>query len=338
MCISRLWPDPTVTYSYPHLTISLTLVNISELFLLLGLPLFLILVPDLLPDKQMGRSLIYTLAAIGLLYALVTICAQPLGLGSQEVLLGNQRPQIFGAISSGLGNLLVLFTCLCLGQALYAQGQARFLWWIGSAICALGTVLSFGRASWLALALACLLILGLRVRKRRLLLIPILLVALGLPGILAFFDPHKIYGADRLVIWNDALTIWQLHPLIGIGAGNYQFFDLAYGSDIVGVAHNQYLEVLAEMGLIGLLSLLWLLIALGQRLYWIYRHTTDSEAHALALSSLGSYAAILLGGFFTDSLLPSTAAAGGAGPFLLASYRWLLIGLTLAIPHWNLKE
>src|SRR5205085_3772538 len=42
---SRLFPDPTVAYTYPHSYVSITLVNLSAMVLLIGLPMFLIVVP-----------------------------------------------------------------------------------------------------------------------------------------------------------------------------------------------------------------------------------------------------------------------------------------------------
>src|SRR2546421_11395797 len=90
------------------------------------------------------------------------------------------------------------------------------------------------------------------------------LLFLFAPGGLDFFVPGKPYGIDRINIWQDAIAIWQRSPYMGVGAGNFQFFDLAYATDIVGVAHNQFLEVLAEMGVQGLICLLLTIVMMGR--------------------------------------------------------------------------
>src|SRR5207237_5552901 len=100
---------------------------------------------------------------IGSLYALGTIFAGPLHLYSQEVILGVQRPEVFGSASSNLGIRNVLFTCLAFGQILYARkGPARL--WFGLLTCIFATavVMSFGRESWIGLFLAVCVILGFR--------------------------------------------------------------------------------------------------------------------------------------------------------------------------------
>ncbi len=56
---------------------------------------------------------------------------------------------------------------------------------------------------------------------------------------------------------------------------------------------------------------------------------------ALVLAYLGYFAALLFATFFTDSFLPSTAAGGGTGPFISASYCWFFFGLVLSIPNWD---
>src|SRR5437660_10582127 len=95
----------------------------------------------------------------------------------------------------------------------------------------------------------------------------LVLLLLFAPGFLDFFNPTQVYGIDRINIWQDAIAIWQRSPYMGVGAGNYQFFDLTYGTDIVGVAHNEFLSVLAEMGLQGLSCLLLIIIMIGHLTY-----------------------------------------------------------------------
>lgn len=58
----------------------------------------------------------------------------------------------------------------------------------------------------------------------------------------------------RLNYWHDALRIIFAHPLVGVGLGN---FNLPYAR----YAHNSYLQIWAEMGILGIISFLWLAIA-----------------------------------------------------------------------------
>ncbi len=334
---SRLFPDPNVPYTYPHSNVSITITNLSEMALLIGLPLFLVLVPGVIRSVRDVRWVIGAYVCIGTLYALGTIFAAPLGLYSTQVLLGNRRPQVFGSVSSGLGGLILLFTCIAFGQFLFTtRGKTRLLWGLVSLIFGLGVMMTFGRESWIGLFLAVLIMVAFGTKNWLVLLVliipPILLL---IPGVSDFFDPSKVYGVDRLKIWQDAYNIWLRSPYFGVGAGNYQFFDRFYGTDIVGLAHNQYLEVLAEMGLQGLICLIWLLVAVGIQTFKSFKEAKTNLGKSIALAYIGFYTNIVFGGFFTGIFIPSSASRGGTAPFVEASYRWLLLGLMLSIPNWE---
>ncbi len=336
--LSRLFPDPNVTYSFPHATTSIWVVNAAEIMILIGLPLFLVVVPGVVHTTRHVRWVLVAYMIVGQLYALGTIFAAPLGLYSKEAILGVQRPQVFGSISSGLGTLLVLFACIALCQAFYRTSRgARIIWGMLTAILSVGVIMTIGRESWIGLFLAFMTIVIVYTKNWKLPLlvviplIPLLLVS----GVTNFYDPSHVYGADRLVIWQDAITIWLRSPIIGIGAGNYQFFDIAYGKDVVGIAHNQYLQVLAEMGMLGFACLLWLMVATAWVSIKSFRQAKTALGKSLALAYLAYFVSIIFGGFFTSSFVPSAADGGGTEAFVSASYRWLLLGLVLSIPTWE---
>ena len=336
--ISHLAPDPKVAYTFAHASTSIYIVNAAEMMLLIGLPMFLVVVPGLVRSTQHAQWCITSYMIVGLLYALGTIFAAPLGLYSKEMILGMRRPEVFGSVSSGLGTLIVLFACIACARACYATGQtARLRWGILTGIFCLGVIMTFGRESWIALFLSLMTIMIVYTKKWK---IPVIVTVILMPlflisGASSFFDPSQTYGMDRFVIWQDAITIWQLSPIVGVGAGNYQFFDLTYGKDVVGIAHNQYLQVLAEMGIAGFLSLLWVMCMVCWVSIKSFREAKSSLGKSLALAYLGYFVAILFGGFFTSSFVPSAADGGGTEAFVGASYRWLLLGLVLSIPNWE---
>jgi len=55
----------------------------------------------------------------------------------------------------------------------------------------------------------------------------------------------------RLNYWKEALGIIQAHPFAGIGLGNFNLPASRY-------AHNSYLQIWAEMGVLGLLAFIWI--------------------------------------------------------------------------------
>ena len=336
---SHLSPDIHVTYAFLHSDVSLTLVNAVEMFLLISLPLFILVVPGLVRTPKDARWMIGAYMVVGLPYALGTILAAPLHLYSQDVILGIQRPEIFGTSSSNLGLLNVLFACLALGQTIYAKkGTARLGFGVLTSIFTGGVVMAFGRESWIGLIIAVWIILLLRFKNPLALLLPLIILPillLFIPGVINFFDPTKVYGADRLNIWQDTIAIWQHSPYLGVGAGNFQFFDITYGTEVAGVAHNQFLEVLAEMGVQGLVCLVVAIIMIGRVVFQRFNSARSDMGKALSLAYLGYFAALLFAAFFADPFVPSTAAGGGTAPFIFISYLWIFLGLVLSIPNWD---
>jgi len=96
---------------------------------------------------------------------------------------------------------------------------------------------------------------------------------------------------ERLAFWQAALDMWRERPWLGIGFGNYQAvysqFSLPKWRMALGHAHNYYLNIAAETGLIGLLAylLLWG-VATWQTAYILYK-AQEPYVKALALGALG---------------------------------------------------
>lgn len=122
---------------------------------------------------------------------------------------------------------------------------------------------SHGRIGGLLLRAASFALVGL--------LLLVVVTAMGwLPGglehaserVLAVFDPASSeLTFSRLSIWTDSLRLAADHLIFGVGLGGFDTVFPSYHFSLVPVphAHNQFLHVLAEMGLVGLIAFLFLL-------------------------------------------------------------------------------
>jgi len=95
---------------------------------------------------------------------------------------------------------------------------------------------------------------------------------------------------ERLAHWVAALRMWEQAPWLGVGPGNYAAVypsvRLLAWEDPLGHAHNIYLNVLAETGLVGFLAYSAMILGLGT---WLVRRIVQTRGpeRALALGVLG---------------------------------------------------
>lgn len=97
---------------------------------------------------------------------------------------------------------------------------------------------------------------------------------------------------ERVAHWQAAVNMATAHPWFGVGFGNYETayadYRLMNWVLALGHAHNYYLNVFAETGIIGLMAylLMWLLIA---AFTWRTRRHPDPLARSVAVGLLGTW-------------------------------------------------
>jgi O-antigen ligase len=107
--------------------------------------------------------------------------------------------------------------------------------------------------------------------------------------------PENYAAIERFAHWQAAVEMARLSPWIGVGLGNYEAayptVRLLAWEFPLGHAHNYYLNVLGETGIIGLITYLgmWLII-IGTT--WRARRHPDPLSSAAAAGLLGTWAYI----------------------------------------------
>ncbi len=133
-------------------------------------------------------------------------------------------------------------------------------------------------------------------------------------------------GRDALT--RDALWIWSRHPVLGVGPGNSYAYMIKYST--IGTPHSQYLNLLVELGLVGLglfLAFVTSTIAFGWRLFQ-YARGTPSEAFVVGW--LASFVAMSAGALTGDFLLHSVR---NSGLQLFSGFyiHWILLGVAVSV-------
>jgi len=110
---------------------------------------------------------------------------------------------------------------------------------------------------------------------------------------------------SRRDIWDSTTQLIKDHPLLGVGLGAFQFaytrYDKSSGAQRVEQSHNDYLQVLADSGLIGgaiLLTFIILLFARGFTAAGMH----DKRGRAIALGALTGCFAIAIHSFVEFNL------------------------------------
>ncbi len=118
---------------------------------------------------------------------------------------------------------------------------------------------------------------------------------------------------ERLNRWYCAIEMFKEKPITGWGPGTYQFqyapFQLERMKTIistdfgdVGNAHSEYLGPLAEQGIFGMLSMIWLAIAIIVSGLKIYKQSIDKEVRMLALGITLGFITYFIHGFMNNFL------------------------------------
>jgi tetratricopeptide (TPR) repeat protein/O-antigen ligase len=156
-------------------------------------------------------------------------------------------------------------------------------------------------------------------------------------------------GDKRLAIWERSLHTLGEAPVLGTGLGTYgdafpPHRPPGIPSDlVVDHAHNDYLELAVELGVVGLLVAGWALVALASVVLprWAARH--DPLVRGVVLGGIGGLTAIVvhsaldfglhmpanaLLAVFIGALLPNVVALrtrrGSGGGVDLPAWRWML--------------
>jgi O-antigen ligase len=122
-------------------------------------------------------------------------------------------------------------------------------------------------------------------------------------------SPQETFSTSRGGIWRDSISMIRANPLLGVGLGAYATAFSLYtkrdGSVRVPQAHNDYLQVVADCGIVGGLIALWFVVVVF-RVVGRGLKSRDRLLSGLALGSGAGIVGILVHSLFDFNLqIPS---------------------------------
>lgn len=105
-------------------------------------------------------------------------------------------------------------------------------------------------------------------------------------------------GFGRLQTFLQAYEAWQTSPVTGIGLGNFGPYIMSYPDRTPAtgwqIVNNEYLELLAETGVLGLGTWLFILILIFGRSVVAYRRATDEYLKAVLVGLTAALVAMMV--------------------------------------------
>jgi O-antigen ligase len=195
------------------------------------------------------------------------------------------------------GLALVLIAAL---GASYSRGA-----WLGAAVGLLAMlVVAGGWVRWAGLAAVALGLTLLALGGTQLLPAPLAARIASISSALSFFDPSQVTVTDQnfaavermAQVWA-GWRMWLAHPLLGVGPGSYSaaYPELARAPWFVsrGHAHNYFLHIAAESGIVGLAAYLALLTGVCRQALLALRQAGATPWRWVVIGSCGIIGAVL---------------------------------------------
>ncbi len=236
----------------------------------------------------------------------------------------DRRGRLWDLILAGLaaGTLVVVLAALLMS---WSRGA-----WLGVGAALLVTVVVQSRRAFVASTIAAFLLVFV-VLLSSINVIPEA-IAERFSGIGDYFGIFDVRGVkvddanyaivERMAHWQAAMEMFVDHPALGVGLGNYEVVYPVYAlprwSDPLGHAHNYYLNVAAEAGLVGLVAYL---ILWGAALWqgWRAVRTLHGASRSIAAGLLGMIVALSIHNAFDNLFVHGMAVQVGIGLGIVAA-------------------
>jgi O-antigen ligase len=232
------------------------------------------------------------------------------GTGRYRALGNFSIPLTYGFYSMVIGIL-----SFCLG-AFEKENNKKIFYYTASFICITGNLFTYTRSTLFGQIAGFVVFFYLSsVKKRKfeftLVMIYFVMIFLIDPLIFLKFKEigHETVPFERVVIWLTSLRIFMDHPITGIGFGNFMGFYEQYvrvPTHIFGHAHNDFINVAVNAGIIGFSAFVWLWIKAWRGLREIYQKTEDDGFKPLILAGFIIVPAYLVASqfqcYYTDAV------------------------------------
>lgn len=151
-------------------------------------------------------------------------------------------------------------------------------------------------------------------------------------------DSYSIY--TRFEAWAILAQIVEVSPIWGLGFANYYSYTTLFpirGYAVSFNSHNNFVDIIAQMGLVGLACLAWFFLEAGALGWRLRDKAPEGFARSYVYGAMGGLAGSVFAGMLGDWLLPFVYNIGLAG--LSASIlAWIFLGGLVSLEQIVMRE
>jgi O-antigen ligase len=235
------------------------------------------------------------------------------------------------------GNYILLVLPIVIGLSYYTNSKKeKQLLVLSSLIILTAIIFSYVRGAWLGLIGG--LILMAVLKSKRLLYVVVAGIIVCSVWLVVFpssiftrrvvdtFKSERPVG-DRIYLWQGGLKIVRDYPVTGVGWEGFRKVYPMYKPPEAGKtgcnAHNNFLDVAVDSGLLGLGIFLWLIAVIYNGALQIFKGVADGYFKGIAWGFLGSFTAFLIAGLSQYNF--------GDSEVVMLFY--FLLGMVMVIPR-----
>jgi O-antigen ligase/polysaccharide polymerase Wzy-like membrane protein len=275
-----------------------------------------------------------------LTWAFLALAALSLLVRSVLPILGLSTRQFFQPVSSAF---YVWLVAMAFSQAAFNRDLHRG-WRLALAGLVLVTLYVLlvpkfaDKSGWLPVLVCIAAIVGLRNPRAAMALVPFAaLAALYLAPRLLGTEEYS--ASTRFDAWIIMFQIIKISPIWGLGFANYYWYTPLFpirGYAVSFNSHNNYLDIIAQTGLVGLLCFLWFFWETGWLGLRLRERVPEGFAQAYVYGALGGLAATVVLGMLGDWVLPFIYNIGLFG-FRSSMLVWLFLGGLASLEQMKLS-
>jgi hypothetical protein len=197
-------------------------------------------------------------------------------------------------------------------------------------------VLGFGwKSGWIPALAAFGVITWLRFRRLRIVLLIGGLVLIWLMSSELIQSDQYSY-VTRLEAWKIILNeIVKVNPIFGLGPANYRFYTPLFpimGYWVEFNSHNNYIDILAQIGVLGVIAFLWFAWEIWRLAWGLLKIDLGGFTNAYVVGALGGLVGMLVAGMLGDWVIPFVYNVGLSG-FRASVLGWIFLGGLVVIHH-----